>query len=107
MDKISHSNDYADLLRELNTENADYLVVGAHALAYHGHIRSSEDFDVWVRATPENAVKVFRALGSFGAPMENVTIEELTSDDLIFQIGVRPFRIDVLTAVSGLNFDEA
>lgn len=107
MDKTSHSNDYADLLRELNAENADYLVVGAHAVGYHGYIRSSGDFDVWVRPTLENAHRVYRALRRFGAPLEKLTVEELTGDDLIFQIGVEPFRIDVITSVSGLEFDEA
>lgn len=107
MDGISHSKDYADLLHELNAEGVDYLVVGAHALGYHGYIRSSEDFDVWVRPTLENARKVYDALARFGAPLDMVSIEDFTSDDLIFQIGTRPFRIDVITAVSGLTFDEA
>jgi len=107
MDAISHNKDYADLLRELNAEGADYLVVGAHAVGFHGYIRSSGDFDVWVRPTIENAQKVYCALARFGAPMDMVSIEDFTSDDLIFQIGMEPFRIDVITSVSGLNFDEA
>lgn len=107
MDGISHSKDYADLLRELNAEGAEYLVVGAHALGYHGYIRSSEDFDVWIRPTLENARKVYNALARFGAPMDVVKVEDFTSDDVIFQIGTRPFRIDVITSVSGLEFDDA
>lgn len=106
MDKISHSKDYADLLRELNAESVEYVVVGAHAVGFHGYIRSSEDFDVWVRPTMDNARKVYAALARFGAPMDAVSVEDFVSDDLIFQLGVRPFRIDVITSVSGLEFDE-
>lgn len=107
MDGTSRSKDYADLLRELNAEKAEYLVVGAHALAYHGHIRASFDFDVWIRPTRENAERVHRALTRFGAPMDQITVEELMSDDLVFQIGVAPSRIDVMTSISGAEFDEA
>lgn len=107
MDGISHSKDYADLLHELNAERVEYLVVGAHAVGYHGYIRSSEDFDVWIRPTIENARRVYRALARFGAPMDMVKVEDFTSDDLIFQIGTKPFRIDIITSISGLDFDEA
>ncbi|HEV3155433.1 MAG TPA: hypothetical protein VGZ02_16600 [Candidatus Baltobacteraceae bacterium] len=107
MDKISHNNDYADLLRELNAAGAEYIVVGAHAVSFHGYIRASGDFDVWVRPTLENARRVYAALQLFGAPTDELSVEDLTSDDLIFQIGVEPVRIDVITTVSGLDFDEA
>ncbi|HLI96082.1 MAG TPA: hypothetical protein VKT72_08350 [Candidatus Baltobacteraceae bacterium] len=91
----------------MNAERVEYLVVGAHAVGYHGYIRSSDDFDVWIRRTPENAQRVFRALGRFGAPMDMVKVDDFTSDDLIFQIGTKPFRIDIITSVSGLDFDDA
>ncbi len=107
MDSISHVKDYAELLHELNAEGVDYLVVGAHAVGYHGYIRSSDDFDVWIRRSAENAAKVYRALARFGAPMNMVRVEDFLSDDLIFQIGTKPFRIDIITSVSGLDFDEA
>jgi hypothetical protein len=107
MDEISHNNDYADLLRELNAKGAEYLVVGAHAVGFHGYIRSSGDFGVWGNPTLENARKIYRALVRFGAPMDATREEEFTSDDLIFQIGVEPFRIDIITAVSGLTFEDA
>jgi hypothetical protein len=101
------SSDSIDLLRALNDANARYLIVGAHAIAYHARPRATADFDVWVDPSPENARRVYKALAAFGAPLDNLTVQELQSDDLIFQIGVAPYRIDVITDISGVAFDEA
>src|SRR5437867_2080737 len=99
--------DFRDLLAEFNAHNVDYLIVGAHALAAHGHIRATKDLDVWVRAEPDNARKVLRALKAFGAPLQDLTENDLTQPGLIFQIGVPPVRIDVVTSIDGVSFSEA
>jgi hypothetical protein len=101
------SRDFRDLFAELNAAGVDYLVVGAHALAVHGHIRATKDLDVWVRPSPENALKVLKALMSFGAPTEQLSQEDFSTPGITFQIGVDPLRIDILTTVDGLTFDEA
>ncbi len=101
------SSDFADLLHALNDANARYMIVGAHALAYHARPRATADFDVWVEASTENAPRVYRALAAFGAPLDNLKVEELVDDDLIFQIGVPPLRIDVITGISGVDFAQA
>jgi hypothetical protein len=101
------SSDFADLLQALNDANARYLIVGAHALAFYARPRATADFDVWVEPSAENAPRVYRALAAFGAPLENLTVEELRGDDLIFQIGIAPLRVDIITGVSGLTFAEA
>jgi predicted nucleotidyltransferase len=101
------TSDFADLLRALNGVGARYLVVGAHALAYHGRPRATADLDVWVEASPKNAVRVRRALANFGAPLENLSVEDLCGDDLIFQIGVPPLRVDIITGIDGVTFSEA
>ena len=101
------SSDFVDLLRALNDAGAKYLIVGAHALAYHGRPRATADFDIWVEASPQNAPRVYRALAKFGAPLGNLKAEELLSDDLIFQIGIPPLRIDVITGIDGVTFAEA
>jgi hypothetical protein len=101
------SSDFVDLLRSLNGAGARYLIIGAHALAYYARPRATADFDVWVDASPENAARVYRALGAFGAPLDQLTPEDLLSDDLIFQIGVAPTRIDVITGIDGVTFSEA
>ncbi|XXT20090.1 hypothetical protein WME94_00805 [Sorangium sp. So ce429] len=97
------NRDFRDLFAALNDAGAEYLVVGAHALAAHGHVRATKDIDVWVRADPENAAKVHRALDAFGAPLANLTPLDLAVPDVVFQIGVAPNRIDILTvqAVDG------
>ncbi len=101
------NRDFRDLLAEFNAQGVDYIIVGAHALAAHGHIRATKDLDVWVRADPANAQKVLRALKAFGAPLQDLTEDDLAQPGLIFQIGVPPIRIDVVTAIDGVSFSEA
>ena len=95
------------MLVALNDAEAEYLVVGAYAMATHGCPRSTGDIDFWVRATPENAQRVWNALSSFGAPMFQISVDELSTPDVVFQIGVAPQRIDVMTSISGVEFEDA
>jgi len=99
--------DFRDLLREFNACGVEYLVVGAHALAAHGHVRATKDLDVWVRPAPENAQRVLDALSSFGAPLHDLTVADLSEPGVVFQIGVPPVRVDVLTAIDGVEFADA
>ncbi len=101
------SRDFRDLLAEFNARDVEFLVVGAHALAAHGHVRATEDLDLWVRPDSENAKRVIQALIAFGAPLHDLTEEDLTQPGVVFQIGVAPVRIDVLTAIDGVDFPEA
>ena len=98
---------FKDMLVALNDAEAEYLVVGAYAMAAHGCPRSTGDIDFWVRATPENAQRVWNALSSFGAPMFQISVDELSTPDVVFQIGVAPQRIDVMTSISGVEFEDA
>lgn len=99
--------DFRDLLSTFNALGAEFLVVGAHALAVHGHLRATKDLDVWVRPSPENAFKVIAALAEFGAPLHDLVASDLARPGTVVQIGVAPVRIDLLTAVDGLEFDDA
>ena len=101
------SPDFRDLLSEFNAAGVDYLVIGAYALAAHGRVRATGDLDVWVRPSPDNARRVMSALSAFGAPLLDLTEADLIRPDLVFQIGVVPLRIDVLTGIDAVNFDEA
>lgn len=101
------NRDFLEMLSALSAAKADYLVVGAHALAAHGVVRATGDLDIWVRADSENADRVWAALASFGAPLDRMSKGDLTDDDVVYQIGVVPNRIDILTSVSGVNFDTA
>lgn len=99
--------DFRDLFAEFNAHGVEYLVVGAHALAVHGHVRATKDLDIWVRPDLENAKRVLRALAAFGAPLRGLTEADLTEPGLILQIGVAPVRIDIITAIGGVEFEEA
>jgi hypothetical protein len=101
------NSDFKELLSEFNAHRVEYLVVGAHALAAHGHVRATKDLDVWVRPEAENALRVLRALRAFGAPLHDLTSEDLVQPGVVFQIGVPPIRIDVLTSIDGIEFTEA
>lgn len=101
------SPDFKDLLSAFNAHRVEYLVVGAHALAAHGHVRATGDLDVWVRSDPDNARRVLQAVRAFGAPLHDLTEADLTVPGTVFQIGVAPIRIDVLTSIDGVTFEEA
>jgi hypothetical protein len=103
------NEDFRDLLAALLSESARFLVVGAHALAVHGVPRATGDLDVWIAGDAGNAGRVFDALIRFGAPMAAmaVTREDLSKPDQVVQIGLPPRRIDVLTSISGVLFEEA
>jgi hypothetical protein len=101
------NEDYSDMLRALSDEKVRFLLVGAYALAAHGYPRATMDIDIWVMPSPENADAVLRALRRFGASLHNLTKEDLLQGGTVFQIGVAPRRIDIITTASGLLFEEA
>jgi hypothetical protein len=101
------NRDFAEILAALSDADADFLVVGAHAMAAHQRPRATGDLDIWVRATPENAARVWQALTRFGAPLHELNVEDLSSPGVVFQMGLPPLRIDILTELSGIKFEEA
>jgi hypothetical protein len=104
---IGMNRDFAEMLDALSAAGAEYLVVGAHALAAHGRPRATGDLDIWIRPDSENASRVWAALVQFGAPLTDITEQDLQTPELVFEIGVVPARIDLLTTLTGLNFEEA
>jgi hypothetical protein len=101
------NRDFRDLLAEFNAHGVEYLVVGAYAMAAHGHVRATKHLDVWVRPTGDNAGRVPAALRAFGAPLHDLTEADLAAPRLVFQIGVAPLRIDIMTSIDGVSFAEA
>jgi hypothetical protein len=99
--------DFVDLLRAFVDAEVRFLIVGAYALALHGRPRATGDLDVWVDATPDNAARVLRALAAFGAPLGEITSEDFAAPGVVFQIGVPPGRIDILTELTGITFADA
>lgn len=100
------NEDYKEMLQCLSAEGAEFLLVGAYAMAAHGYPRATMDIDLWVMPSPDNAAAVLRALRKFGAPLHGLSLSDLQKDDTVFQIGVAPRRIDILTGASGLRFAE-
>jgi len=101
------NQDFVDLLRAFIARDVRCLIIGAYALGVHGRPRATGDLDVWVDATPENAPRVLKALADFGAPLGQVTAADFSRPGIVFQMGLPPRRIDVLTDVTGLTFAEA
>ena len=101
------SPDFKDLLHRLNAEKAEYLVVGGYAVIFHTEPRFTKDLDVWVRPTPTNAAKVWRALGQFGAPLTGMSADDFVTPGNFYVMGRAPNRIDVLTSIAALDFDTA
>jgi hypothetical protein len=99
--------DFVDLLHALSAADARFLVVGAYAVSYHARPRATGDLDLLVEPTPGNAARVRAGLAAFGAPLGELTERDLTTPGLVFQIGVPPRRIDILTSLTGVSFDEA
>src|SRR5450830_358118 len=97
------NEDFKDMLLALNEAEVKFLVVGAYALAAHGFVQGTMDIDFWVMLSPENADAVLTALRRFGAPLYDLTKEDLQKDDTVFQVGVAPQRIDIITGASGLR----
>ena len=99
--------DYRDILSLFAEEQVEFLLVGAYALAAHGYVRATGDIDLWVRAEPANAQRVMRALARFGAPLSQVSAADFSKPGIVFQIGLAPRRIDILTLIDGVDFARA
>lgn len=101
------NDDYKEMLQCLSGEDVKFLLVGAYALAVHGFPRATKDIDFFVWATPQNAANLLRALAKFGAPMDGISESDFSSEGVIFQIGNSPRRIDIITTIDGIKFDQA
>src|SRR5688572_16245565 len=101
------NRDFLDLLRALHNAEARHLIVGAYALAHYGRPRATGDLDVWVDASETNAPRIMRAPANFGAPLADINERDFSRPGVVFQIGLAPGRIDVLTELTALTFDEA
>lgn len=102
-------NHFAEMLACLHEERVKFLIVGGYALAAYGIPRATGDIDIWIEPTHENALKVFRSLTKFGAHLKahGVSITDFEREDSIYQIGLPPQRIDIVTSITGVNFADA
>jgi hypothetical protein len=98
---------FVEILKAFRDEAVEFLVIGAHALAAHGHVRATLDIDLWVKASRDNAGRTWRALQRFRAPLSKMHVEDFAEPEVLYQIGLPPSRIDIMTSVTGLEFDAA
>jgi predicted nucleotidyltransferase len=101
------NEDYKEMLQCLLEEHVRFLLVGAYAVAVYGYPRATKDIDIFVRAAPENASSLMKALARFGAPLSDVSESDFSTEGVVFQIGNSPRRIDILTRISGVEFESA
>lgn len=99
--------DFRDLLALFNAHKVDYIIVGAHALAYHGAPRYTGDMDIFVRPDPNNARRILSALNEFGFGSLDVTVEDLALPDKVVQLGITPVRVDIMTSITGVSWEDA
>ncbi len=99
------TKDFKELLEALNKWQAQYLIIGAHALGVYTDPRGTKDLDIWVNPTPRNAKLVYSALKEFAAPLVGVSEEFFTERDTFLVVGVAPNRFDVLKNIPGVEFD--
>lgn len=98
---------FVEILRAFRDEGVEHLVIGAHALAVHGHVRATLDIDLWVRPNRDNALRTWRALERFRGPLSKMNLEDFAEREVLYQIGVPPSRIDIMKSVTGLDFETA
>lgn len=102
------NQDFRDFLKALNRQNVEYILVGGMAVILHGYVRTTGDMDVWVNRTKENYQKIAKAFFDFGMPVFDMTEENFLSEHYdVWSFGVSPVKIELMTAVKGLNFEDA
>ncbi len=101
------NQDFKDLFKILKDEKVEYVIIGAHAVIYYSEPRYTKDLDILIKPNLDNAKKLWEALRIFGAPLQNITIEDFTNEDIIYQIGIEPNRIDILVGIDGITSEEA
>lgn len=96
--------DFRDFLKLLNAHGVEYLLIGGYAVGYHGYPRATVDLDVWIDRTPGNAARVMTVLTAFGFSDPVLTTELFLKEDQIIRMGTPPFRIEMSTTISGVDF---
>lgn len=99
--------EFRDILCALHAEKVEFLVVSSYAVSAYARARATEDIDIWVRPSVENSKRVMRAMLHFGAPTTQLNPADFQTEGQIFTMGAKPWRIDILTSVAGVSFDEA
>ena len=100
-------SDFEEFLRLSGEQNTEFLIIGGHAVAFHGYLRATDDLDVFFRNTPENIVRIRLSLELFGMPTTDENAADFSESGHIIRMGIAPFRIEMMNSISGLSFEEA
>ena len=100
------NSDFKELLSALNNEKVEYLIVGGYAVGKHSEPRYTKDLDIWIKCSMDNARRIYEALAKFGAPLQDISLDDFANPELIYQIGIEPTRIDILMGIEGFDFDD-
>ncbi len=98
--------DFSEFLRLLNAKGVEYLLIGGYAVAFHGYPRATQDMDVWVAISPQNAARLVEGLREFGFENPELSDQLFLKEDSIVRMGVPPMRIEIATSISGVSFQE-
>ena len=98
---------FKELLSIFGALEVKYLVVGGYAVSFHAQPRATKDLDLFIKADPDNALAVYRALAQFGAPLDDLKAEDFTQPDTFFRMGTPPLMVDILPEIKGVDFDQA
>jgi hypothetical protein len=98
--------DFKELLELFNARKVDYVIIGAYALAYHGAPRYTGDLDILVKPDEDNAQKILKALDDFGFGSLDLSVDDFSTPGKVIQLGVSPVRIDLVTSITGLNWEQ-
>lgn len=98
--------DFKEFLRLLNVHQVEYLIIGGYAVGYHGYPRATADMDIWIAVNPQNAKKMVEVLIEFGFQVPELDLRLFLKEDQIVRMGVPPVRVEIMTTISGVNFEE-
>ena len=101
------NDDYKEILQILSGNKVKFLVVGAYAMGVHGYPRATGDLDIWVYVSSDNSERVYKSLVEFGAPLSHINRDTFTEEGIVLQIGIAPRRIDIITQIDGVEFQNA
>ena len=104
--ELELANDYKEFLRLLRAHGVEYLLIGGWAVGYHGYPRATYDLDVWIATSPANAHRIVKALAEFGFNVPDLSTDLFLQPDKIVRMGIEPLRIEVMTSISGVEFEE-
>ena len=99
------ARDFKEFLKSLNSNRVEYLLIGGYAVGIYGHVRATNDLDIWVKVSSENAARIERALRDFGFAVAELTADLFLAPNNVVRMGVPPLRIEILTSISGVEFE--